>query len=57
MASVLEIPCIEFGVVRIDSATVVCFCSPAGQLLLTGGGGKTRMVGVGIVFELYTASL
>ena len=45
----LKRPCIEFGVVRIDSAMVVCiilwhtlsdnsaFVNPAGQLLLTGG--------------------
>ena len=30
------------------------FVNSAGQLLLTGGGGgKTRMDGVGIVFEFY----
>ena len=32
------------------------FVNPAGQLLLTGQG-KTRMDGVGIVFELYIAPL
>ena len=32
------------------------FVSPAGQLLLTRWG-KTRMDGVGIVFEFYTAPL
>ena len=32
----LKRPCIEFGVVRIDSAIVVCI-HPAGQLLLPGG--------------------
>ena len=56
--------CIECGVVRIDSAIVVCitigvtsaFVNPAGQLLLTQRG-KTRMDVVGIVFEFYIAPL
>ena len=53
---------IEYGVVWTDSAIVVCihssdtsaFVNPAGQLLLTRQG-KTRMDGVGIVFEFYIA--
>ena len=33
----LKRPCIEFGVVRIDSAMVVCIHSAIILLLLTGG--------------------
>ena len=52
----LKRPCIEFGVVRIDSAMVLCIHSAIIQLLLTRRG-KTRMDTVGIVFEFYTAHL
>ena len=54
----LKRPCIEFDVMRIDSAISgvhtlgdnSAFVNPAGQLLLTRRG-KTRIDGVGIVFE------
>ena len=37
LPGVLKRPCIEFGVVRIDSAMVVCIHSAIILLLLTGG--------------------
>ena len=42
------------GVNRLGDTSA--FVNPAGQLLLTRRG-KTRMDGVGIVFEFYTAPL
>ena len=44
----------DSGVNRLGDTSV--FVNPAGQLLLTRRG-KTRMDGVGIVFEFYTAPL
>ena len=53
---------IEFGVNRLGDSGVhtlgdtSAFVNPAGQLLLTRRG-KTRMDGIGIVFEFYIAPL
>ena len=44
----------DTGVNRLGDTSA--FVNPAGQLLLTWRG-KTRMDGVGIVFEFYTAPL
>ena len=44
----------DSGVNRLGATSA--FVNPAGQLLLTRWG-KTRMDGVGIVFEFYTAPL
>ena len=44
----------DSGVNRLGDTSA--FVNPAGQLLLTRRG-KTRMDGVGIVFEFYTAPL
>ena len=44
----------DSGVTRLGDTSI--FVTTAGQLLLTRRG-KTRMDGVGIVFEFYTAPL
>ena len=60
--------CIEFGVVRVDSAIVVrhgahtlsdisAFVNSAGREAIVTWRGKTRMDNVGILFEFYTVPL
>ena len=48
MASCLKRPCIEFGVVRIDSATVVCIHTAIIRLLFAGGSAIVNRGGGGV---------